>query len=114
MIQTNNHARKFIIEEKLRRGFCLDCGLVVDQSNWIAFDFDHRDPELKLFNLSELTGIVKQRIEASKCDLVCAVCHRIRGHKRNDCSFRRSGKSPQNDLQPTLFDLSNISHPHDV
>ena len=86
----------------------MDCGLVVNESNWIAFDFDHRDPQEKLFNLSQLTGIVKQRIEASKCDLVCAVCHRIRGHQRNDNAFRRSGKITQSNLQPSLFDPSNI------
>jgi hypothetical protein len=47
-------------------------------------DFDHRDPALKAFSISN--GVNKayplERIkeELAKCDLVCALCHRYRTH----------------------------------
>lgn len=50
-----------------------------------AMDLDHvpeRGP--KLFELSRLAGWTLEQVQAelAKCDAVCAVCHRIRTHKR--------------------------------
>lgn len=52
-----------------------------------VLDFDHREGERKLFNVSELNAHrwVSVRVllaEIAKCDLVCANCHRIRTHER--------------------------------
>jgi hypothetical protein len=48
-------------------------------------DFDHREPEEKVFNI----GMNKSRFtlkrlleEIQKCDIVCANCHRNRTHKK--------------------------------
>ena len=47
-----------------------------------AMDFDHKNADDKLFNISEAVnmGFSNKRVidEASKCDVVCAVCHRYR------------------------------------
>ncbi len=47
-------------------------------------DFDHLDPSKKMGNISDfvkLGSFAKIRAEIAKCDVVCAVCHRIRTHK---------------------------------
>lgn len=61
---------------------CLDCGR---KFHHCAMDFDHREGEEKNADISVLVrrrGILKVLAEIKKCDLVCAVCHRIRGYKR--------------------------------
>lgn len=63
----------------LRRRPCADCGEVMQPHQ---MDFDHRDPGSKLFRLTEgrASLIARDRLmaEVSKCDVVCANCHRIR------------------------------------
>jgi hypothetical protein len=61
---------------------CLDCGLIFPV---YCMDFDHRDSLLKLKNISNLKNCgnwKKLFEEIEKCDLVCAICHRIRTHNR--------------------------------
>ncbi len=45
-------------------------------------DFDHREPHLKSFQLTDGRAMLKSRAdlldEIAKCDVVCANCHRIR------------------------------------
>lgn len=70
-------SRSFLFE-MLRFASCMDCGY----NNWIALEFDHRDPELKydavtrMVNDGTTLDRIKQEIE--KCDVVCANCHAIR------------------------------------
>lgn len=67
---------------------CLDCGLSFP---YFVMDFDHRDPETKRADVSALIkcgyawSIVLDEI--SKCDLLCACCHRMRTYKGNN-SYR--------------------------
>lgn len=64
---------------------CVDCGYVGPP---FMFDFDHREPDKKSFGLSHngrTYALDTLRKEASKCDLVCANCHRMRTHKQR-CS----------------------------
>lgn len=60
-------------------GQCLGCGLVFDGCTAV-FDFHHRDPSIKCFNVNNaaLNMYSKSRIieESQKCDLLCANCHR--------------------------------------
>jgi len=63
---------------------CADCG---NQYPPYVMDFDHRDGETKLFNVSALNShrwvsIDVLFAEIAKCDLVCANCHRERTHQR--------------------------------
>jgi hypothetical protein len=63
---------------------CADCNL--PHSYW-RLDFDHRNGEKKLFEISKLkAGLYsKKKIleEIAKCDLVCANCHRLRTWNRS-------------------------------
>lgn len=70
--------REFVNREKSRP--CSDCG--VQYSTWVM-QFDHRDPALKLFDLSDFGSIGMEKImaEIAKCDAVCANCHAERTHK---------------------------------
>lgn len=59
-------------------GKCVKCGY---DKNLAAFDFHHRDPYDKLFEvkMKNLTGQYTQEEilkEVAKCDLLCANCHR--------------------------------------
>lgn len=59
---------------------CKDCGLFYQAC---VMDFDHRDPNKKLFNIGSAMydnsfGWRKIQDEIEKCDLVCSNCHRIR------------------------------------
>lgn len=62
---------------------CKDCG-----NSYIPFamDFDHLDPNLKVDDLSKMrrsrTRLDTIIAEVAKCDVVCAVCHRIRTWNR--------------------------------
>src|SRR5437879_13897911 len=61
-------------------GKCYDCS---NEFPLCCYDFDHRDPDQKSFNISARYGYTldELKIEADKCDLVCANCHRIRTTK---------------------------------
>jgi len=63
--------------DQLRSVPCLDCGGRVAQC---AMDFDHRDPSSKIRSVTRMIGGSTDRmlVEASKCDIVCANCHRLR------------------------------------
>jgi hypothetical protein len=50
--------KETVRNEKLRRGSCVDCGLVIDQRTIVCIDFDHRDPQQKSFTISYEMGRV--------------------------------------------------------
>ena len=61
-------------------GCCVDCGY---SGHLAAIDFDHRDPKQKKFPLAK--GLTEYsefdcEMEAMKCDIRCANCHRIKTH----------------------------------
>lgn len=62
-------------------GKCCICEYEFDGRNHAAFDFHHRDSDEKDFNISKVATNkqAKEKIlkEAKKCDLICAVCHRL-------------------------------------
>ena len=64
---------------ELRRVPCADC---TQHFEPFQMDFDHRDPVVKSFRLTSPTALGSSRArllaEVAKCDVVCAVCHRIR------------------------------------
>jgi hypothetical protein len=68
---------------KLFGGKCIDCGY---DKHPAALDFDHLDPATKVFQI----GRASQRkaweelvLEAAKCVIRCACCHRIRTYMQN-------------------------------
>lgn len=74
----------------LRNKPCFDCKGTFPP---YVMEFDHRDPSTKKFTIgSSKFGRKDFKDELSKCDLVCANCHRIRTHKqRLSGFFRRNG-----------------------
>jgi hypothetical protein len=72
--------RQWLNEQKNRS--CDDCGGTFPPC---AMDFHHRDKAAKLYSLSTAVarvGRAKVEQEISKCDLICANCHRIREYSR--------------------------------
>lgn len=67
--------------EKRKDVPCMDCG---NKFLTCCMEFDHRPGEVKEFELSSggHYPLVRVEKEASKCDLVCANCHRIRTRNR--------------------------------
>lgn len=62
---------------------CVDCGGLFPA---VCMDFDHRDPSLKRFSISQgfSNSPLTLMCEIAKCDIVCANCHRIRTKKQRD------------------------------
>lgn len=56
---------------------CMDCN---ERYPHYVMDFDHRDPAVKLGNVSRMARISWKKLkeEITKCDVVCANCHRER------------------------------------
>ena len=82
----NNIKNKIIdyVLDYKKRSKCLDCGLKGFQHPEVL-DFDHINDD-KEFNISEFrrhtSGFNKVKKEISKCEIVCANCHRIRTANR--------------------------------
>lgn len=80
-------------------GECADCG----ESDPIVLEFDHLEPRLKSFTISQAIGLGKTltevKLELEKCELVCANCHKRRTARRhqNGTAFRRG--------RPTTFKI---------
>lgn len=68
--------------KQLREGPCSDCGRRYDAA---AMDFDHRNPSTKVSVVTRMVGRASTDAilaEATKCDIVCANCHRVRTFER--------------------------------
>lgn len=85
-VSNNINAKRCHKNRKLRLisslgGICVDCGLVATEHNSVVFDFHHRDSSQKEFTITQKLRWKKFEeliIECSKCDLLCANCHRLR------------------------------------
>jgi hypothetical protein len=61
-------------------GACVDCGRTCDiyKDLWM-FECSHRETSEKRFSINNWQGSYDElRLEADKCDLLCAWCHRNR------------------------------------
>jgi len=95
---------QIILDEKLRRGSCMVCELIVTSQNSSLFDFDHRERHRKSWNISRLKGLYSSpdRLvkEMAKCDLLCCMCHRRKTIEERDFGPRETTPI----LQASLFD----------
>jgi len=67
--------------DRLKAVACADCGRCFPTC---AMDFDHRDGELKKFEISDRIDVDNELLaEIGKCDVVCACCHRVRTKLRH-------------------------------
>ena len=67
---------------------CIDCGW---EGLYTGFDFHHRDPKYKKFNIGTIANksweIVKKELD--KCDLLCSLCHRLRCFNKTEKENKR-------------------------
>jgi hypothetical protein len=82
----NREYRRKLLEEvqKLKDRPCQDCGGSFPP---YVMDFDHLDGETKVGSVGSLRklGSLRQILqEVSKCEVVCANCHRVRTHRWNE------------------------------
>jgi len=62
---------------------CQDCGCSFPAC---AMDFDHRDPKTKVAKISSMVFCGSKQLlldEIAKCDVVCAICHRLRTNRQS-------------------------------
>lgn len=89
--RTENHRGKLkAAVAAAKEGPCVDCGR---RFHPFAMDLDHARGE-KRFNLSNAASkgraLATVLAEIAKCDLVCAVCHRLRTLARGSSSTSRA------------------------
>lgn len=95
--------RARLLQSKLDRGACVDCGLKVTLTTSVVFDYDHRDASTKSTEVSRLcyAPLASFEEELSKCDLVCSNCHRLRTQARG---YGKSGGRPRKPQPVALAD----------
>lgn len=73
--ERRNELRKIMIEFLIHNP-CKSCG----ESDPVVLEFDHRDPKDKEFCISNglrnVPSVERFKLEMSKCDVLCANCHR--------------------------------------
>ena len=87
-VEYNRRQRKEAVAfyRELKEGRpCADCGGMFHPS---AMQWDHRPGVEKVDDVSRMYGLSRERVleEIAKCDLVCANCHAVRTHDRNNGS----------------------------
>ncbi len=94
--------RTRLLNAKLERGGCADCGLIVTEDNAVCFDFDHISD--KVMNISKMVTYTDARFEAetAKCELRCSNCHRIKT-KANPTPHPTPGRPRRNILNWAPF-----------
>ncbi len=80
--------KRMTIVADLKNMPCMDCGRRFPAC---AMDMDHRVPEEKHLSISAMSsggqGTWEEFFsELSKCDVVCACCHRIRTHRQHEAA----------------------------
>ena len=68
-------------------GECVKCGYSFDGRNGAVFHFHHRNPEDRLFGLSQCNmsrTAESVAMEVEKCDLLCANCHILTHNPRGE------------------------------
>ena len=92
-IRQKSGRREWVRDQKVKRGECADCGWGITIDNARVFDWDHREPALKCFELSQIpagTSIESIIEEMEKCDVVCRNCHGLRPTSHLGSVVRRS------------------------
>lgn len=85
-----NGWRTFLRNYKLEKG-CSVCGF---NKHYVALDFDHHDPANKTFSLNSWPGSWEKLYgEITKCNVLCANCHRIKTAANRDGTRGRKRKS---------------------
>ena len=77
----------------------------INETNFMMFALDHRDPTHKLFNLSQARKHPQELVlaECRKCELMCHNCHHLKTHKSGDHKIRRNEVVQQIEYLPLLL-----------
>lgn len=63
-------------------GSCKMCGIKATLENEVIFDFHHRDPKMKDFDIGANMRGEEALLEIKKCDVLCSNCHRMKHHQK--------------------------------
>lgn len=116
--QKEQRQKNIYLMQELKSVPCADCQRIVP---YYCMDFDHRPGEVKHSllrdrdkhgnvqkdrGMSHLLSVDRAAFleEVKKCDVICAICHRIRTHERNDYA-RRHAPVAEDKSQPYMFDM---------
>ncbi len=123
-MSVESNLRAYALKYKLIQlcgGKCVKCGY--DKLEFTAaFDFHHRDPLTKSFQINKAIEHGKSwndiLNEAAKCDLLCAICHRLEHFKKPDINVEEYFEKMRNRKQrpdlpnrtgrPTKEELENL------
>jgi hypothetical protein len=81
--RAERHRRNAAIIRQAKDRPCTDCGAVLNPEQ---MDFDHVRGQ-KLFDVARMvrdSSVERLLFEIAKCEVVCAVCHRLRTHTASD------------------------------
>ena len=96
--------KKMVKEYKIGLKHCVICMIEINETNFMMFALDHRDPAQKLFNCSRAEGKPFELVlaECQKCDLMCHNCHHLKTHQSGDHKIRRDEIVGKNEYLPLL------------
>lgn len=99
------HAKYVVRDYKIALKHCVICMIEINETNYMMFALDHRDPALKLFNCSDARSrpIDLVLAECAKCDLMCHNCHHVKTHTSRDHLTRRNEQTQQDEYLPLLL-----------
>ena len=80
------NVKTLVRQYKIALKHCVICMIEINETNFMMFALDHRDPTHKLFNLSQARKHSRHLVfvECKKCDLMCHNCHHLKTHKNGD------------------------------
>ena len=96
--------KTLVRQYKIALKHCVICNIAIDETNYMMFALDHRDPAQKLFNLSDARSKPIELVlaECQKCDLMCHNCHAVKTHQSRDHLVRRNEAIRQAEYLPLL------------
>ena len=97
--------KKMVKEYKIALKHCVICMIEINESNFMMFALDHRDPTQKLFNCSKAEGKPFELVlaECQKCDLMCHNCHHLKTHKSGEHISNKDKATNQIESLPLLL-----------
>jgi len=98
------NVKTLVRQYKIALKHCVICMIEINETNFMMFALDHRDPSKKLFNLSQARNHPRELVlaECRKCELMCHNCHHLKTHKSGDHKVRRDEITVQDEYLPLL------------
>ena len=97
--------KKMVKEYKIALKHCVICMTEINETNYMMFALDHRDPAQKLFNCSKAEGKPFEVVlnECRKCELMCHNCHHLKTHSSGDHVAKKHKTTEENEYLPLLL-----------